>query len=164
MKENLIEILFEYREAFASDNEQIGAFKGNEVETMLNVERPYPPLLRIPPYQASPKAREALETYINELIMLGVFRKVGHNEGVEVTTPVISNWLNDKSRCHIVKYDLQLSSINQSYNQLNRIFVKTSLCGFLADSILKQEWLVILENLIPILFQTGTQFLESMRL
>ncbi|MBW0523551.1 hypothetical protein O181_063266 [Austropuccinia psidii MF-1] len=40
MKEELIEILFQYREAFASDNEPIGAIKGHEVDIMLNVESP----------------------------------------------------------------------------------------------------------------------------
>ncbi|MBW0498114.1 hypothetical protein O181_037829 [Austropuccinia psidii MF-1] len=44
MKEELIEILFQYREAFASDNELLGAIKGHEVDIMLKVERPYPPL------------------------------------------------------------------------------------------------------------------------
>ncbi|MBW0503076.1 hypothetical protein O181_042791 [Austropuccinia psidii MF-1] len=39
MKEELIEILFQYRGAFASDNEPLGAIKGHEVEIMLNVER-----------------------------------------------------------------------------------------------------------------------------
>ncbi|MBW0583884.1 hypothetical protein O181_123599, partial [Austropuccinia psidii MF-1] len=98
MKEELIEILFQYREAFASDNEPLGAIKGHEVDIMLNVERPYPPLLRRPAYPASPRAREALESHINELMKLGVLRKVGHNEEVEVTTPVIITWHNDKSR------------------------------------------------------------------
>ncbi|MBW0573126.1 hypothetical protein O181_112841 [Austropuccinia psidii MF-1] len=65
---------------------------------MLNVERPYPPLLRRPPYPASPRAREALETHIDELMKLGVLRKLGHNEEVEVTTPVIITWHNEKSR------------------------------------------------------------------
>ncbi|MBW0572778.1 hypothetical protein O181_112493 [Austropuccinia psidii MF-1] len=65
---------------------------------MLNVERPYPPLLRRPAYPASPRAREALENHINELMKLGVLRNVGHNEEVEVTTPVIITWHNDKSR------------------------------------------------------------------
>ncbi|MBW0567658.1 hypothetical protein O181_107373 [Austropuccinia psidii MF-1] len=98
MKEEFIEILFQYREAFASDNEPLGAIKGHEVDIMLNVERPYPPLLRIPAYPASPRAREALESHINELIKLGILRKVGHNEEVEVTTPVIITWNNYKSR------------------------------------------------------------------
>ncbi|MBW0512276.1 hypothetical protein O181_051991 [Austropuccinia psidii MF-1] len=73
-------------------------WQGYEVDIMLNLERPYPPLLRRPAHPASPGAREASESHINELIKLGVLRKVGHNEEVEVTTPVIINWHNYKSR------------------------------------------------------------------
>ncbi|MBW0527687.1 hypothetical protein O181_067402 [Austropuccinia psidii MF-1] len=65
---------------------------------MLNVERPYNPLLRRPDYPASPRAKEALKTHIDGLIRLGVLRNVGHNEEVEVKTPVIIIWHNDKSR------------------------------------------------------------------
>ncbi|MBW0520675.1 hypothetical protein O181_060390 [Austropuccinia psidii MF-1] len=83
MKEELIEILFQYREAFSSDNEPLGAIKGHEVEIILNVERPYPPLLRRPAYPASPRPKEVLETHIDELIKLGVLRTAGHNEEVE---------------------------------------------------------------------------------
>ncbi|MBW0518229.1 hypothetical protein O181_057944 [Austropuccinia psidii MF-1] len=89
MTEELIKILFQYWEAFASHNEPLGAIKGHEVRIMLHVERPYPPLLRRPAYPASPRAREALESCINELMKLGVLRNVGNNEDVEVTTPVI---------------------------------------------------------------------------
>ncbi|MBW0476956.1 hypothetical protein O181_016671 [Austropuccinia psidii MF-1] len=85
-------------EAFASYNEPLGAIKGHEVNIMLNVERPYPPLLRIPAYPASPRAREALESHIDELVKLGVLRKTWHNEEVEVTTPVMITWHNDGSR------------------------------------------------------------------
>ncbi|MBW0536778.1 hypothetical protein O181_076493 [Austropuccinia psidii MF-1] len=60
MKEELIEILFQYREAFASDDKPLGAIKGHEVDIILNVLRTYPPLLRRPDYPASPRAREAL--------------------------------------------------------------------------------------------------------
>ncbi|MBW0535137.1 hypothetical protein O181_074852 [Austropuccinia psidii MF-1] len=88
MKEELIEILFQYREAFSSDNEPLGAIKAHELDIILNVEGPYPPLLRLPAYPASPRAREALESHINELMKLGVLTKVGHNEEVEVTTAV----------------------------------------------------------------------------
>ncbi|MBW0540825.1 hypothetical protein O181_080540 [Austropuccinia psidii MF-1] len=98
MKEELIEILFQYREAFASDDKPLGAIKGHEVDIILNVERPYPPLLRRPAYPATPRAQEALETHINDLIKLGVLGKVGHNEEVEVAAPVIITWHNDKSR------------------------------------------------------------------
>ncbi|MBW0537332.1 hypothetical protein O181_077047 [Austropuccinia psidii MF-1] len=65
---------------------------------MLVVKRPYPPLLRRKAYPASPRAREALENHINELMKLGVLRNAGHNEEVEVTNPVIITWHNDKSR------------------------------------------------------------------
>ncbi|MBW0545776.1 hypothetical protein O181_085491 [Austropuccinia psidii MF-1] len=98
MKEELIESLFHYQEAFASDNEPLGAIKGHEVKIILIVERSDPPLLRRPVYPASPRAREELESHINELIKVGVLRRVGQNEEVEVTNSVIINWNNDKSR------------------------------------------------------------------
>ncbi|MBW0534570.1 hypothetical protein O181_074285 [Austropuccinia psidii MF-1] len=98
MKEELIEISFHYREAFASDNETLGAMKGHEVAIMFNVERLYPPLLRRTAYTATPRTREALETHIDELIKLGGLAKVGHNGEVEVTMPLIITCHNDKSR------------------------------------------------------------------
>ncbi|MBW0546241.1 hypothetical protein O181_085956 [Austropuccinia psidii MF-1] len=98
MEEELIEILFQYREAFASDNEPLGDIKGHGVDIMLNVERPYPPLLRRIAYPASPRAREQLEAHFDELMKLGVFKKVRHNEEVEVTAPVKITWNNYKSR------------------------------------------------------------------
>ncbi|MBW0562485.1 hypothetical protein O181_102200 [Austropuccinia psidii MF-1] len=98
MKEKLIDLLFKYKNAFATDKEALGSIIGHEVDIILNVERPYPPLLRRPSYPASPRAREALEVHIKELMDLGVLRKVGHNEKVEVTTPVIITWHNGKSR------------------------------------------------------------------
>ncbi|MBW0532052.1 hypothetical protein O181_071767 [Austropuccinia psidii MF-1] len=75
-----------------------GAIKGHEVDITLNIARPYPPVLSRPAYPANPRAREALEKYIQELNQLCVLRKVGHNEEVEVTTPFIIAWNNDKSR------------------------------------------------------------------
>ncbi|MBW0532067.1 hypothetical protein O181_071782 [Austropuccinia psidii MF-1] len=39
-----------------------------------------------------------MEIHIEELLDLGVARKVGHNEKVEITTPVIVAWHNGKSR------------------------------------------------------------------
>ncbi|MBW0554988.1 hypothetical protein O181_094703 [Austropuccinia psidii MF-1] len=89
MRHELMDVLYTYNDAFSSDNDPLGAIRGNEVYTTLNIDRPYPPVLRGPAYQASPRAREALEKHIQELIQLGVLRKVGNNEGVEVTTPVI---------------------------------------------------------------------------
>ncbi|MBW0463987.1 hypothetical protein O181_003702 [Austropuccinia psidii MF-1] len=89
MQEDLSQILSQFREAFASNNEPLGAIKDHEVDIMLNVERCYPPLLKIPPYPASPRDKEALETHINELMKLGVLKKAGHNEELEVTNTVM---------------------------------------------------------------------------
>ncbi|MBW0566283.1 hypothetical protein O181_105998 [Austropuccinia psidii MF-1] len=96
MLEKLIELLFKYKNAFAIDKEPLGAIIGQEVEIILNVEKPYPPLLSRPAYPASPRARGALEVHIKESIDLGVLRKVGHNEQVELTTPIIITWHNGK--------------------------------------------------------------------
>ncbi|MBW0568769.1 hypothetical protein O181_108484 [Austropuccinia psidii MF-1] len=94
----LSSLLYDHRGAFASDKEPLGAIIGHEVDIILNIERPYPPLLRRPAYPESPKSREALKTHIKELLDLVVIRKVGHNEEVEITTPVIVAWHNGKSR------------------------------------------------------------------
>ncbi|MBW0554234.1 hypothetical protein O181_093949 [Austropuccinia psidii MF-1] len=51
-----------------------------------------------PAYPASLKSREALEIHIIELLDLGLIRKVGHNEEVEITTPVIVAWHNSEFR------------------------------------------------------------------
>ncbi|MBW0520603.1 hypothetical protein O181_060318 [Austropuccinia psidii MF-1] len=89
MRHDLIDVLYKYSNSFASYNEPLGAIKGHEVDITLNISTSYPPLLRRPAYPASPRAREALEKHIQYLIQLGVLRKVGHNEEVDVTTPVI---------------------------------------------------------------------------
>ncbi|MBW0515276.1 hypothetical protein O181_054991 [Austropuccinia psidii MF-1] len=89
---------YEHKEAFLSDEEPLGAVIGQEVDIILNIEKPYSPLLRRPAYPASPKSREALETHIKELLDLGVIKKVGHSEEVEITTSVIVAWHNGKSR------------------------------------------------------------------
>ncbi|MBW0582633.1 hypothetical protein O181_122348 [Austropuccinia psidii MF-1] len=94
----LSSLLYDHRGAFASDKEPLGAIIGHEVDIILNIERSYPPLLKRPAYPASPKSREALEIHIKELLDLGVIRKLGHNEEVEIPTPVIVAWHNRKSR------------------------------------------------------------------
>ncbi|MBW0517328.1 hypothetical protein O181_057043 [Austropuccinia psidii MF-1] len=91
-------LLYNHKEAFASDKEPLAEIIGHEAEIILNIERPHPPLLRRPAYPASPKSRESLEIHIKELPDLGLIRKVGHNEEGEITTPVIVGWHNGKSR------------------------------------------------------------------
>ncbi|MBW0577666.1 hypothetical protein O181_117381 [Austropuccinia psidii MF-1] len=98
MRNELINVTYTYSNAFASDNEPLGSIKGHEVDITLNIDRPYPPVLRRPAYPDSLRARKALEKHIQELIQLSVLRKVGHNEEFEVTTPVIIALHNDKSR------------------------------------------------------------------
>ncbi|MBW0536555.1 hypothetical protein O181_076270 [Austropuccinia psidii MF-1] len=98
MSYEIIDVLYTYNNLSAFDNEPLGAIKGHEVDITLNIDRPYPPVLRRPAYPVSPRATKALEKHIQELIQLCVLRKVGHNEEVEVTTPVIIAWHSEKSR------------------------------------------------------------------
>ncbi|MBW0584313.1 hypothetical protein O181_124028 [Austropuccinia psidii MF-1] len=96
MRKELIHVLYTYNNEFASDNEPLGSTRGHEVDITLNIDRPYPPVLRRPAYPASPRDRENLGKHIQELIQLGVPSKVGHNEEVDMATPVIIGWNNDK--------------------------------------------------------------------
>ncbi|MBW0476818.1 hypothetical protein O181_016533 [Austropuccinia psidii MF-1] len=98
MRKELINVLCTYKNAFSSDNKPVDSLKGHEVDITLNIDIPYLPVLQRPAYPASPRAREPLEKHIQELIQLGVLRKVGHNAEVEATTPVIIAWHNEKSR------------------------------------------------------------------
>ncbi|MBW0535760.1 hypothetical protein O181_075475 [Austropuccinia psidii MF-1] len=109
---------------------------------MINLERPYPPLLKRPAYPASARAREELETHIDELMKLGVLRKVGQNEEVEVTTPVMITWNNDKSRMvgdfralntYTIPYRYLIPRIHETLTQLSKakfILSMDSLKGF----------------------------------
>ncbi|MBW0498397.1 hypothetical protein O181_038112 [Austropuccinia psidii MF-1] len=94
MKEIFIDLLFKYKSAFLTGKEPLGAIIGHEVGIILNVEKPYSPMLSRPSYPASQRAKEALEVHIKELMDLGVLRKVEHNEQVEVTTTVTIAWQN----------------------------------------------------------------------
>ncbi|MBW0593164.1 hypothetical protein O181_132879 [Austropuccinia psidii MF-1] len=96
MQEKLIDILYKYKSAFSTYKEPLGSIIGHEVIIIITVETPYPPLLGRPAYPARPEAREALEVHIQELIDLGVLKKVGNNGHVEVNTPVIIAWHNGK--------------------------------------------------------------------
>ncbi|KAI7938370.1 hypothetical protein MJO28_015290 [Puccinia striiformis f. sp. tritici] len=97
-KKDILQLCFESKEAFCTTEEPIGNITGHDMKLELTVSSPYPPILRRPPYPSSPKSREALNTHIQELLDLKVIRKVGHNEQVDITTPVIIAWHNDKSR------------------------------------------------------------------
>ncbi|MBW0533873.1 hypothetical protein O181_073588 [Austropuccinia psidii MF-1] len=142
-KENeLSSLLYDHRGAFASDKETLGAIIGHEVDIILNIERPYPPLIRRPAYPASPESREALEIHIKELLDLGIIRKAVHNEEVEITTPVIVAWHNGKSRmvgdfralsAHTVPDRYQIPKIQIGLTQISQaVYITTmdALRGF----------------------------------
>ncbi|MBW0528972.1 hypothetical protein O181_068687 [Austropuccinia psidii MF-1] len=61
IRHELIDFLYTYKHAYASDDEPLGTIRGHEVDTTLNIDRPYPPVLEIPAYQASSRGRKALE-------------------------------------------------------------------------------------------------------
>ncbi|MBW0544237.1 hypothetical protein O181_083952 [Austropuccinia psidii MF-1] len=72
MKERLINLLFKYKSAIATDKEPLGAIIGHEVDIILNVEKHNPTLFKRPAYPDIPRARESLEVHIKELMDLGV--------------------------------------------------------------------------------------------
>ncbi|MBW0474763.1 hypothetical protein O181_014478 [Austropuccinia psidii MF-1] len=93
----LSNLLYDHKEDFAENKEKLGAIVGHEVDIILSIERPSPPLVRRPAYPETPKSREALEIHIKELLDLGVISNIGHNEEVEIPKPVIVAWPNGKS-------------------------------------------------------------------
>ncbi|MBW0526071.1 hypothetical protein O181_065786 [Austropuccinia psidii MF-1] len=83
---------------FANGEEPLGKIKSHYRELYLDVERPYPPMLRRPPDPASVETRKEVEKHINEFLYLDATRKIGHNEIVEITTPVLITWHDGKYR------------------------------------------------------------------
>ncbi|MBW0471759.1 hypothetical protein O181_011474 [Austropuccinia psidii MF-1] len=97
-KLNLLKILRKNRPEFAIGEETLGRIRAHDIELYLDVERPYPPMLRRPPYPASLETRKEIEKHINEPLDMDVIRKIAHNEIVEITTPVLISWHDGKSR------------------------------------------------------------------
>ncbi|MBW0543258.1 hypothetical protein O181_082973 [Austropuccinia psidii MF-1] len=94
----LLKMLRKNRPAFAIGEEPLGKIRGHDIELYLDVERPYPPILRRPPYQESLETRKEIEKKINELLDMDLIRNIGHNEIVDITTPVLIIWNYGKSR------------------------------------------------------------------
>ncbi|MBW0586327.1 hypothetical protein O181_126042 [Austropuccinia psidii MF-1] len=86
-KLSLLKMLGKNRPAFAIGEEPLGKIRGHDIYLYLDMERPYPPMLRRPPYPASLETRKEIEKHINELLDMDVIRKIGHNEIVKITTP-----------------------------------------------------------------------------
>ncbi|MBW0517880.1 hypothetical protein O181_057595 [Austropuccinia psidii MF-1] len=59
-KVSLLKMLRKNRPAFAIGEEQLGKIRGHDIELYLDVERPYPPMLRRPPYSASLENRKEI--------------------------------------------------------------------------------------------------------
>ncbi|MBW0528843.1 hypothetical protein O181_068558 [Austropuccinia psidii MF-1] len=97
-KLSLLKMLRKNRPAFAIGEEPLGNIKGHDIELYLDVEIPYPPMLRLPPYPAILETRKEIEKHVNEILDMDVMRKIGHNEIVEITTPVLITWHDGKSR------------------------------------------------------------------
>ncbi|MBW0497309.1 hypothetical protein O181_037024 [Austropuccinia psidii MF-1] len=59
-KLSLLKMLRKNRPPFAIGEEPLGKIRGHEIELYLDVERPYPPILRRPPYPASLETRKEI--------------------------------------------------------------------------------------------------------
>ncbi|MBW0513791.1 hypothetical protein O181_053506 [Austropuccinia psidii MF-1] len=79
-KLNLVKMLRKNRPPFAIGEESLGKIRGYDIELYLDVESPYLPMLRRPPYPASLETRKEIEKHINEPLEMDVIRKIGHNE------------------------------------------------------------------------------------
>ncbi|MBW0509937.1 hypothetical protein O181_049652 [Austropuccinia psidii MF-1] len=55
-------------------------------------------MLKRPPNKASLETRKEIEKHINKLLDMDVIMKIGHNEIVEITTPVLITWHDGKYR------------------------------------------------------------------
>ncbi|MBW0523751.1 hypothetical protein O181_063466 [Austropuccinia psidii MF-1] len=86
------------RPAFAIGEEPLGKIRGHDIELYLDVEKPYPPILRRPPYLESLETRKEIEKHINELLEMDFIRTIGYNEIVRITTPVLITWNDGKYR------------------------------------------------------------------
>ncbi|MBW0573534.1 hypothetical protein O181_113249 [Austropuccinia psidii MF-1] len=96
-KLSLLNIVRKYRPPFAIGEEPLGKIRCHDLEIYLDVERPYLPILRRPPYPQSLETRKEIEKHINELPEMDVIRKIGHNEIMEITPPVLITWHDGKS-------------------------------------------------------------------
>ncbi|MBW0492442.1 hypothetical protein O181_032157 [Austropuccinia psidii MF-1] len=97
-KLSLLKMMRKNRPEFAICKEPLCKIRVHDIELYLDVERPYPPMLRRPPYPESLETRKKIEKHINELLDMDFIRKIGYNEVVEITNPVLITWHDGKSR------------------------------------------------------------------
>ncbi|MBW0471478.1 hypothetical protein O181_011193 [Austropuccinia psidii MF-1] len=65
-KLSLLKILRKNRPAFSIVEEPLGKIKGHDIELYLDVERPYPPMLRRPPYPESLETRKEIDRVLSK--------------------------------------------------------------------------------------------------
>ncbi|MBW0484457.1 hypothetical protein O181_024172 [Austropuccinia psidii MF-1] len=97
-KISLLKMLRENRPEFSIGEEPLGKIRGHDIKLYVDVERPYVPMLRRPPYPTSLENRKEIKKHINELLDMDDRRKIGHNTIVKITTPVLITWHDDKCR------------------------------------------------------------------
>ncbi|MBW0520188.1 hypothetical protein O181_059903 [Austropuccinia psidii MF-1] len=97
-KLSFLEMLRKNIPEFSIGEEPLGKIRGHDMKLYLDVERPYPPILRRPPYPECLETRKEIEKHISELLEMDVLRKIGKNEIVEITTPVLITCHDGKSR------------------------------------------------------------------
>ncbi|MBW0465633.1 hypothetical protein O181_005348 [Austropuccinia psidii MF-1] len=77
-KLSLLKILRKNRPEFAIGEEPLGKIKGHDKDTYMDVERPYPPMLRRNAYPASLETRKEIEKHMNKLLDIDAIRKIGN--------------------------------------------------------------------------------------
>ncbi|MBW0472467.1 hypothetical protein O181_012182 [Austropuccinia psidii MF-1] len=97
-KLGLLKMVRKNRPEFAIGEEPLGKIRGHHIELYLDVERPYPTMLRRPPYPESLETRKEIEKHINEILEIDVIRKIEPKKIVEIATPVLITWYDGNSR------------------------------------------------------------------
>ncbi|MBW0514985.1 hypothetical protein O181_054700 [Austropuccinia psidii MF-1] len=68
------------RPDFSIGEEHLGNTRDHDRELYIDLERPYPPMFRRPPYPESLENRREIEKHVNEILDMDVIRKIGHKE------------------------------------------------------------------------------------
>ncbi|MBW0475063.1 hypothetical protein O181_014778 [Austropuccinia psidii MF-1] len=68
LKLNFLKMFRKHRGAFSIWDDPLGKIDGHDIELYMDIERPYLPILRRPPYPASLETRKEIVKHINELL------------------------------------------------------------------------------------------------
>ncbi|MBW0547551.1 hypothetical protein O181_087266 [Austropuccinia psidii MF-1] len=98
MKLNSVKVLGKCRKAFVIGDELLGKIKGHDIELYLDLERAYPPMVKQPTYPDIQGTRKEAEKHLDECLEMVIRTKIGENDILEVTTPILIAWNDGKSR------------------------------------------------------------------